>query len=230
MKRIFTLFLGLMFILPVLSFSAGDLTYLSDEEYQKLKNEEETQAYWDKLQAELDYWNNRYEDAVKDIDKNEQEVAELEKNIKELEAEIAAQEREIEAVKAKIEKSAGMPYDVLITMPTSHTVSRGETLSGIAGMENVYNDKGMWGRLYRENRDKITNPHMIYPDMNLKIRYGKPKLYTVKKGESLWRISGYWEIYNDPTQYMKIYQANKDKIKNPDIIHPKQVLNIPREW
>ena len=55
------------------------------------------------------------------------------------------------------------------------------------------------------------------------------KLYDVKKGESLWRIAGHKDVYNDPTKWQKIYQANKNKIANPNIVYPGQRLVIPPE-
>ena len=45
--------------------------------------------------------------------------------------------------------------------------------------------------------------------------------------DCLWNISGKMEIYGDPFQWPKIWQANTDQIRNPDIIHPGQVLKIP---
>ncbi len=53
----------------------------------------------------------------------------------------------------------------------------------------------------------------------------QPETYTVKKGDSLWRIAG--KIYHNPLKWPRIYRANKDKIKNPNKIHPGQVLTIP---
>jgi nucleoid-associated protein YgaU len=35
------------------------------------------------------------------------------------------------------------------------------------------------------------------------------------------------QIYGDANKWRTIYQANTDKIKNPDLIHPGQVLTIP---
>lgn len=52
--------------------------------------------------------------------------------------------------------------------------------------------------------------------------------HTVVKGECLWCIAGYKNIYGDPTKWPLIYQANKDKVKNPNLIYPGQVLRIPR--
>jgi nucleoid-associated protein YgaU len=53
----------------------------------------------------------------------------------------------------------------------------------------------------------------------------KPTTYTVKKGDCLWRIAG--RVYHNPFKWGRIYRANKDKIKNPNRIYPKQVLTIP---
>ncbi len=57
----------------------------------------------------------------------------------------------------------------------------------------------------------------------------KPKeiMYTVVKGDCLWFIAGREEHYGNPFAWPKIYQANRDKISNPDLIYPKQVFKIP---
>lgn len=56
--------------------------------------------------------------------------------------------------------------------------------------------------------------------------------YTVQKtrpAESLWRISSKKEVYGKGSKWTKIYDANRDKIKNPDLIFPGQELVIPEE-
>jgi nucleoid-associated protein YgaU len=53
-----------------------------------------------------------------------------------------------------------------------------------------------------------------------------PKTYTVKAGDTLSQIAK--AHYNDGSTYMKIYNANRDQLHDPDIIHPGQVLRIPR--
>jgi nucleoid-associated protein YgaU len=50
---------------------------------------------------------------------------------------------------------------------------------------------------------------------------------TVQPGHSLWAISR--ERYGDGLQYVKIYQANRDLIRNPDLIYPGQVFAFPEE-
>ena len=56
-----------------------------------------------------------------------------------------------------------------------------------------------------------------------------PTTYTVKKGDCLWFIAGYPQIYGNPLLWPKIYEANRNKIKDPDLIYPGQVFIIPRE-
>lgn len=53
----------------------------------------------------------------------------------------------------------------------------------------------------------------------------KVKAYTVKSGDCLWNIAK--KYYGNGAQYTKIYNANKGKIKNPNLIYPGQVLTIP---
>ena len=56
------------------------------------------------------------------------------------------------------------------------------------------------------------------------------KEYTVKNkrpSDCLWRIAAYDFHYGKGKYWKKIYEANKDRIKNPNIIHPGMVLRIP---
>ena len=49
--------------------------------------------------------------------------------------------------------------------------------------------------------------------------------YTVQAGDTLSKISK--EFYGDASQYMRIFEANRDKLKDPDKIQVGQVLAIP---
>lgn len=51
------------------------------------------------------------------------------------------------------------------------------------------------------------------------------RTYTVVRGDCLWNIAK--KYYGNGSQYTKIYNANRDKIKNPNLIYPGQVLTIP---
>lgn len=51
------------------------------------------------------------------------------------------------------------------------------------------------------------------------------RTYTVRGGDSLWKISE--EMYGDGNHWNRIYEANRDRIKDPDMIQPGWVLTIP---
>jgi len=52
------------------------------------------------------------------------------------------------------------------------------------------------------------------------------ELYTVVTGDSLSKIAK--RYYGDANQWQKIFDANRDQIKNPDLIRPGQTLKIPK--
>ena len=54
---------------------------------------------------------------------------------------------------------------------------------------------------------------------------GAGQTYTVKSGDSLSKIAK--RVYGDASKWQRIYEANRDKIKNPDLIHPGQEFTIP---
>lgn len=51
--------------------------------------------------------------------------------------------------------------------------------------------------------------------------------YTVVRGDCLWRIAAKSDIYSNGHAWPVIYKANRDQIKNPDLIYPEQSFKIP---
>ena len=55
---------------------------------------------------------------------------------------------------------------------------------------------------------------------------GSPaRTYTVVAGDSLSKIAK--RVYGDSQKWRVIYEANRNLIKNPDLIHPGQVFTLP---
>src|SRR5437868_4897679 len=50
--------------------------------------------------------------------------------------------------------------------------------------------------------------------------------YTVKSGDSLSKIAK--QLYGDAQQWNRIFEANRDQIKDANLIQPGQKLKIPR--
>ncbi|MDH6305019.1 LysM repeat protein [Parabacteroides sp. PF5-5] len=69
------------------------------------------------------------------------------------------------------------------------------------------------------------DPDMRAADMVLKIEVveGGEEIYEIKKGDNLSKIA---KKYPGMT-WQKIYEANKDQIKDPNLIHPGQKIIIP---
>jgi nucleoid-associated protein YgaU len=51
--------------------------------------------------------------------------------------------------------------------------------------------------------------------------------YTVAAGDSLSKISKHF--YGDGSHWRRIFEANRDILKDPDLIYPGQNLKIPSE-
>ncbi|HUW22530.1 MAG TPA: LysM peptidoglycan-binding domain-containing protein [bacterium] len=58
-----------------------------------------------------------------------------------------------------------------------------------------------------------------------------PRIYVVgtweRDRDCLWNIAKKRRFYGDPWKWKRIYRANQDKIKDPDLIYPGQRLTIP---
>jgi nucleoid-associated protein YgaU len=53
----------------------------------------------------------------------------------------------------------------------------------------------------------------------------EPRSYVVQGGDSLSKIAK--KFYGDANAWHRIFEANKDRIKNPDLIQPGWKLVIP---
>jgi len=131
---------------------------------------------------------------------------------------------------AKIARIEGMLADLEANKPQQITVNyevmRGDNLWNIAKKDEIYADAYMWPRLYRANKEKISDPDLIYPKQNLDVPFGVGEnQYLVTRGDVLSKIAA--AVYNDPGKWQQIYEANKDQIVEQNLIFPAQVLEIP---
>ncbi len=52
------------------------------------------------------------------------------------------------------------------------------------------------------------------------------RLVVIQPGNNLWRIAT--RVYGSGTRYIQIHDANRDQIKDPDLIYPGQIFGLPR--
>ena len=132
-------------------------------------------------------------------------------------------------------------------MPVVHTVQKGEHLWSIA---NKYFESGYnWVDIAETNGlgsgDLISaGQQLSIPDVPIRTAEGvtgKERVVTqevkvsasitgekhvVEKGDTLWIVSV--RMYGDGNQWPKIFDANSDKLTDPNMIEVGQELNIPQ--
>ncbi|ASP22419.1 LysM domain/BON superfamily protein [Antarctobacter heliothermus] len=54
---------------------------------------------------------------------------------------------------------------------------------------------------------------------------GLVRTVTIQPGNTLWGISS--NRYGDGMQYVRIFEANRERIRNPNLIYPGQIFNLP---
>ena len=172
------------------------------------------------------------EEALKMLEDCKAKVTDLNAKIDQLSKKLNSLKSEKENKEAQIEQLKNEIAEIkseIAKYPSEYTVVKGDYLAKIAAKRYIYNNAKAWPRIYRANRDLIKDPNLIYPGWVLKIPHGLVKDFEVISGDYLWKIAGFSWIYNNPRMWTKIYEANKDQIKDPDLIHPGQTLVIPRD-
>lgn len=199
--------------------NVGAGEYYSEAEWAELSNGERSRycadlaAERDRLKAEVDTNQTRIQATRKSIESLRGQISPTEKEILRLESEIRTLTSQINQYEA---------------LPREYTVVVNDCLSIISNRDDIYADAYKWSRIYRANLDKIEDPVWIYPGMKLAIPRQLPTEHTVLPYETLETIAGYWEVYGDPAQWSRLYDANKDRVSDPYDIPPGTVIAIPR--
>jgi nucleoid-associated protein YgaU len=198
--------------------SEGD--YYDAEEFKDLSGEQRD-AYCADLDAELARLQDGKSRTDQEASATDAQVAQVQSQVRELESDYNARKGEVDGLEEEIEY-----YE---NLPKVHVVEDGEFLQKISGYERIYADAAKWPRIYFANKDKIQDPNLIFPGWELTIPRDWPSTWTVRQDEYLSRIANYWEVYDDASQWPRIYEANKDQISDPDMIWPGWELSIPRD-
>lgn len=190
------------------------------------------------------------EEAVLRIKSWVEKVQELEAKLKQLQADKTALQSEIEQVKRDLKDCQSALLAMLGANDADLDAFR-QKLGQIAG--KVREMQGLSNDALADKRAEVTalendlnllrgNKISLLPEFYNKIislakdikglyREKKVTTYTVgtwaENKDCLWNIAGKQEIYNDPNLWPKIWQANLDQIRNPDLIFPGQVFTLP---
>jgi len=121
-------------------------------------------------------------------------------------------------------------------LPTVYKIEKGDHLWKIA--EKFFGSGYNWIDIAKENN--LVNPNKIFEGQELKIPKAEIRkvktettqlgqeisgsTYTVVKGDHLWGIAV--RAYGDGYKWTEIAKANK--LSNPNLIHPGNILTLPR--
>ncbi len=136
------------------------------------------------------------------------------------EADVAAFRQKLGVLEGKVRSMKNLPNDVL--------AEKVEEVKALDAELAVL--KGNKIAVLPEFFDRIVT---LQKDIKGLYRTPSIKRYTVgtwaENKDCLWNIAGNIDNYGDPFMWPKIWQANTEIIRNPDIIHPGQVLVIPQK-
>ena len=123
--------------------------------------------------------------------------------------------------------SAKSKYQAVLDLGQQFNIQNGEVQEDggvlkIKGQANTpYEKNALWDKIKEIGGE---NPS----DIKANISVADDSVYhrhTVQSGETLGKIAKHY--YGDASKYNAIFQANTDKLKNPDLIYPDQELVIP---
>jgi nucleoid-associated protein YgaU len=129
---------------------------------------------------------------------------------------------QLETLKAKYAPALQVITQKGVHLTQLHVQDNKLTIKGAAPSEQAKNE--VWTAI------KSVDPTFGDLSMDLAIDSSLPapaaaQTYTVAAGDTLSKISKHF--YGNANAFMKIFDANKDQLKDPNVIKPGQVLKIP---
>ena len=219
----------------ILAFSFFAVSAMLSAQEQKVKKEDwqnelsSVTQQQTQLQHQIDSLNKSIQGLKDESTKVDQETEQV---WKEIYAAIGTDKAAVDEMKKKLgdlETSIGN-YAKL----SDETLNKKESLAAIDSLKKLV-DANKKDKRYAltEIYNKVNDLSNRCDQLTLRGKnYVPPKAandsYSVLLGDYLWRIANKKEVYSDPFQWMKIYSANRDQIKNPDLIYPSQSFLIPR--
>lgn len=192
----------------------------------------------------------KWKGIVPELKDKEEELFPIQQTEKELEG-----EADVFKDEGSLAQAVDEPREVMdavsgdTTTETVHTVRSNESLAVLS--KKYYGDKAKWRVIFEANRDKMSNPDVLYVGLKLKIpslsavpqesgsdirkkRFVQrtnhealeTRTYKIRRGDTLHSIAA--EFYQDGSLWWKIYEANEDTIEDKNVLIIGRTLAIPQ--
>ena len=141
---------------------------------------------------------------------------------------LKVEQKPFQFIVARITQDRKVLYDTNIKVSLEDYTITEEVKEGIDAVVTIklkqykeYNTKTVKITIKQDRPKPVAVPQIKRPATTAP----STRTYTVVRGDCLWNIAK--KYYGNGSQYTKIYNANRDKIKNPSLIYPGQVFVIP---
>lgn len=131
----------------------------------------------------------------------------------------------LEELKSKYQSVLRLIEQKGLRMHNLHVQDNKLFLKVSAGTEALKNDIWNQIKLVDPGYSDLTCEILVDPALAPPSAAAGAKTYTVQAGDTLSKIAK--EFYGNAGAYMKIFEANKDKLTDPNKIQVGQVLKIP---
>lgn len=122
--------------------------------------------------------------------------------------------REAEEITADIESSLGGQVKNLQVSFKDGMVTLAGTVDSVAAREKAVLLAG-----------NVEGVEKVSDSIAVVVPAPEPVFYTIQKGDSLSKIAK--ERYGDAMKWKELFEANREVIKDPDLIYPGQQIRIP---
>jgi nucleoid-associated protein YgaU len=122
-----------------------------------------------------------------------------------------------EKIKEHIEEDNPGVEDLEVTLENGVATLKGAATDQAAAEKAILMAGNVQG-VREVNADALKTPPATEAEQNV-------TFYDIQKGDTLWAIAE--KHYGDGNKYHQIFEANREVIKNPDLIFPGQKIRIP---
>ena len=218
-----------IFLFLVLVLALSSVSIAQSYNYEEMEMDEYN-ALLQEWQARLDAANQGISGAdtkIADVTKQTEDVqGQIDALWDEIYAALGSSRAEDEEFKKQIQ-ALRADVSAVLSMSPDEIYRRKSELQGFKDRLAEFRTNNL--ALLSDNMAALDNIESMIMQAEEKGKPAQPDTYTVNRGDFLWRIAGMNDIYGDPYAWSRIYTTNRDQIKDPDLIFPAQIFQIPRD-